>query len=63
MSTRHLIAYALIAAIAAGAFAALWFSVLRERLALRGRRRRFHRHRREAAANPSVRDSPVIEAD
>lgn len=63
MSTRHLIAYALIAAIAAVAFLALWFAVLRERLARDGRRRRFYRKRREAAANPSVRDSPVIKAD
>lgn len=58
-----MIAYGLIAAIAAGAFLALWFSVLRQRWAFSQRRRRFHRDRRQAAANASVRDSPAFDAD
>lgn len=63
MSTRHLIAYGLIAAIAVGAFIALWFAVLRHRLATRQRRRRYHRDRRAAAATPSDRARPAFEAD
>ena len=63
MSTRHMIAYALIASIAAGAFIALWFAVFRQRWALRQRRRRFHRDRYDAAAKAFVRDRPALEAD
>lgn len=58
-----MIAYGLIAAIALGAFLALWFSVLRHRFAFQRRRRRFYRDRRRAAANPSDRDRPAFEAD
>ena len=58
-----MIAYGLIAAIALGAFLVLWLSVLRHRFAFRQRRRRFHRDRRRAAANPSDRASPAFEAD
>ncbi|MDB5668512.1 MAG: hypothetical protein JWL74_1462 [Alphaproteobacteria bacterium] len=63
MSTRHLIAYGLIAAIALGAFIALWFSVLRHRFAFQQRRRRFYRDRRRAAADPSDRANPAFETD
>ena len=58
-----MIAYGLIAAIALGAFLALWFGVLRHRFAFQQRRRRFYRDRRRAAANPSDRDRPAFEAD
>ena len=58
-----MIAYGLIAAIALGAFIALWLSVLRHRFAFQQRRRRFYGDRRRAAANPSVRASPAIDAD
>ena len=63
MSTRHMIAYGLIAAIALGAFLALWFSVLRHRFAFQQRRRRFYRDRRRAAVTSSDRDRPAFEAD
>lgn len=63
MSSRHLIAYALMAGLAAAGLAALWFGVLRERWALRRRRRRVRRDRRRAAANPSVGVRPVFETD
>ena len=63
MSTRHLIAYGLIAAIAVAAFIWLWLSVLRNRLAVGRRRRRFYRERRAAAATPSDRARPAFEAD
>jgi hypothetical protein len=63
MSTRHLIAYGLIAAIAAIGFLTLWFTVVGKRFAFQQRRRRFYRDRRRAAAHPSDRDRPAFGSD
>ncbi|WP_166038897.1 hypothetical protein [Sphingosinicella sp. YJ22] len=49
MTTRLLAAYAMIASIGLAALIALWVFVLREQLARRGRRNRYHRDRALAA--------------
>jgi hypothetical protein len=50
VTTRHLIAYGLIAGLAAAAFVALWFAVLRQSLSRRRSRIRFERSRAAASA-------------
>lgn len=50
MTTRHLIAYGLIAVLASAGILALWFGVMRERFAWRRRSRRAARERRDALA-------------
>jgi len=52
MTTRLLIAYAMIAVIAGGALTALWLCAIREPWARRGRR---IRHQRDKARAPAAR--------
>jgi len=56
MTTRLLLAYVLMAAVAAGIFAALWLSVLRERWV-------WHRRHRRARLDKARAARPTYEAD
>jgi hypothetical protein len=59
VTTRLLIAYGLIAVLAACALAGLWFGVLRHSLSRRRGRIRFERSRRDArAARELARETP-----
>ena len=60
MTTRLLLGYGLVALILAAGMAALWFSVIRERLA---HRRRRARGERERIARQSDIARPAYEAD
>ncbi len=63
MTTRLLVAYAMIAAIGGGALLALWLYVVRPKLARRGRRIRFHRDRARAARDALNRPPEAAPAD
>ena len=61
MTTRLLAAYAMIGSIGLAALIALWVFVLREQLARRGRRNRYHRDKARAARD-AVKPTPEAAA-
>ena len=63
MTTRLLVAYSMIAALAACGLFALWVFVLRENWARRGRRVRFNRERARAARAAPDRPQEAAPAD
>ena len=63
MTTRLLVAYAMIASLGLAALLALWIFVLREKWARRGRRIRFHRDRARDARDAPNRPPEAVKAD
>ena len=63
MTTRLLAAYAMIASIGLAALIALWVFVLREQLARRGRRNRYHRDKARAARDVAKHPPEATAAD
>lgn len=63
MTTRLLVAYAMIGSLGLAALLALWIFVLREKWARRGRRIRFHRDRARDARDAPNRPPEAVKAD